>query len=48
MTRDGQIHDLLIMSYDVAGFSNDVARQPQRRGKNSTVAVCLSSAGASA
>jgi RimJ/RimL family protein N-acetyltransferase len=26
MTRDGQTHDLLIMSYDVAGFSNDVAR----------------------
>jgi RimJ/RimL family protein N-acetyltransferase len=23
MTRDGQTHDLLIMSYDVAGFSND-------------------------
>jgi RimJ/RimL family protein N-acetyltransferase len=26
MTRDGQTHDLLIMSHDVAGFSNDVAR----------------------
>jgi RimJ/RimL family protein N-acetyltransferase len=24
MTRDGQTHDLLIMSYDVAGFSNDL------------------------
>jgi hypothetical protein len=23
MTRDGQTRDLLIMSYDVAGFSND-------------------------
>ena len=23
MTRDGQTHDLLIMSYDVVGFSND-------------------------
>jgi L-amino acid N-acyltransferase YncA len=23
MSRDGQTHDLLIMSYDVAGFSND-------------------------
>jgi RimJ/RimL family protein N-acetyltransferase len=23
MTRDGQTHDLLIMSYDVAGFSNE-------------------------
>jgi RimJ/RimL family protein N-acetyltransferase len=23
MTRDGKTHDLLIMSYDVAGFSND-------------------------
>ncbi|HSP55422.1 MAG TPA: GNAT family N-acetyltransferase [Dehalococcoidia bacterium] len=28
MTRDGQLHDLLIMSYDVAGFSNDA---PLRR-----------------
>jgi len=28
MTRDGQTHDLLIMSYDVAGFSNDA---PLRR-----------------
>lgn len=28
MTRDGQTHDLLIMSYDVAGFSNDA---PMRR-----------------
>ena len=26
MTRDGQTRDLLIMSYDVAGFSNDVSR----------------------
>ena len=25
MTRDGQTHDLLIMSYDVAGFSNDAS-----------------------
>ncbi len=25
MSRDGQTHDLLIMSYDVAGFSNDAA-----------------------
>jgi RimJ/RimL family protein N-acetyltransferase len=24
MTRDGQTHDLLIMSYDIAGFSNDL------------------------
>jgi RimJ/RimL family protein N-acetyltransferase len=24
MTRDGQTHDLLIMSYDVSGFSNDL------------------------
>jgi len=24
MTRDGQTHDLLIMSYDVVGFSNDL------------------------
>jgi RimJ/RimL family protein N-acetyltransferase len=24
MTRDGQTHDLLIMSYDVAGFSNEL------------------------
>ena len=23
MTRDGQTRDMLIMSYDVAGFSND-------------------------
>jgi RimJ/RimL family protein N-acetyltransferase len=28
MSRDGQTHDLLIMSYDVAGFSNDA---PDRR-----------------
>ncbi len=26
MTRDGQTRDLLIMSYDVAGFSNDISR----------------------
>jgi RimJ/RimL family protein N-acetyltransferase len=26
MTRDGQTRDLLIMSYDVAGFSNDITR----------------------
>lgn len=26
MTRDGQTRDLLIMSYDVAGFSNDINR----------------------
>ncbi len=26
MTRDGQTHDLLIMSYDVDGFSNDISR----------------------
>lgn len=26
MTRDGTTHDLLIMSYDVDGFSNDLAR----------------------
>ncbi len=24
MTRDGQTHDLLIMSYDIVGFSNDL------------------------
>jgi len=29
MSRDGQTHDLLIMSYDVAGFSNDA--QTRRR-----------------
>ena len=26
MSRDGQTHDLLIMSYDVAGFSNEARR----------------------
>ena len=26
MSRDGRTHDLLIMSYDVAGFSNDINR----------------------
>ena len=30
MSRDGQTHDLLIMSYDVAGFSNDA----QARSRN--------------
>ena len=24
MTRDGQTHDLLVMSYDIVGFSNDL------------------------
>ncbi len=29
MSRDGQTHDLLIMSYDVAGFSNDAQARPR-------------------
>jgi L-amino acid N-acyltransferase YncA len=29
MSRDGQTHDLLIMSYDVAGFSNDAHSRPR-------------------
>ena len=31
MTRDGHTHDLLIMSYDVAGFSNEAATRPRGR-----------------
>ena len=31
MTRDGRTHDLLIMSYDVAGFSNEAATRPRGR-----------------
>jgi len=30
MSRDGHTHDLLLMSYDVAGFSNDVPARPKR------------------
>ena len=29
MSRDGQTHDLLIMSYDVAGFSNEAQGRPR-------------------
>jgi RimJ/RimL family protein N-acetyltransferase len=29
MSRDGQTHDLLIMSYDVAGFSNEAHGRPR-------------------
>src|SRR3989442_5731126 len=28
MSRDGHTHDLLLMSYDVAGFSNDAPARP--------------------
>ena len=31
MSRDGRTHDLLIMSYDVAGFSNDAAQTRRPR-----------------
>jgi L-amino acid N-acyltransferase YncA len=31
MSRDGHTHDLLLMSYDVAGFSNDVPARPSKR-----------------
>jgi L-amino acid N-acyltransferase YncA len=31
MSRDGHTHDLLLMSYDVAGFSNDVPARPNKR-----------------
>ena len=31
MSREGQTHDLLIMSYDVAGFSNEAEGRPRRR-----------------
>jgi L-amino acid N-acyltransferase YncA len=31
MSRDGRTHDLLLMSYDVAGFSNDAAQQRRPR-----------------
>src|SRR3990170_2580781 len=31
MTRDGRTHDLLLMSYDVAGFSNEAATRPRGR-----------------
>src|SRR3990172_5278086 len=31
MTRDGRTQDLLLMSYDVAGFSNDAEPRPRRR-----------------
>jgi L-amino acid N-acyltransferase YncA len=31
MSRDGQTHDLLIMSYDVAGFSNEAPSRPRSR-----------------
>ncbi len=31
MSRDGHTHDLLIMSYDVAGFSNDAQTRPRNR-----------------
>ena len=31
MSREGRTHDLLIMSYDVAGFSNEAAVEPRRR-----------------
>ncbi|HEU4758690.1 MAG TPA: GNAT family N-acetyltransferase, partial [Dehalococcoidia bacterium] len=31
MSRDGRTHDLLIMSYDVAGFSNEAEAASRRR-----------------
>ncbi len=31
MSRDGHTHDLLLMSYDVAGFSNDAPVRPAKR-----------------
>ena len=31
ISRDGRTHDLLIMSYDVAGFSNEAEARPRRR-----------------
>ena len=31
MTRDGRTRDLLIMSYDVGGFSNEADARPRRR-----------------
>lgn len=31
MSRDGQTHDLLIMSYDVEGFSNEAPSRPRNR-----------------
>ena len=31
MSREGETHDLLIMSYDVGGFSNEAEARPRRR-----------------
>jgi hypothetical protein len=31
MSRDGHTHDLLLMSYDVAGFSNDAPTRTNKR-----------------
>lgn len=31
LSREGHLHDLLVMSYDVAGFSNDVEARSRKR-----------------